>query len=124
MHEMAITQSVIDAVCEHSSGRRVHEVTVEVGALCAVEPDAMSFCFSLAAEGTVAEGAVLHLVITPGRARCRRCGAEAVLHDFILLCGCGSADLDVISGRELLIKSMEVSDECAQPADAATLRDR
>ena len=57
MHEMAITQSVVDAVCEHAAGRRVHSVRLEVGALCAVVPDAMQFCFELATEGTVADGA-------------------------------------------------------------------
>ncbi len=45
MHEMAITQSVVDAVCEHAAGRRVHSVKLEIGELCAVVPDAMQFCF-------------------------------------------------------------------------------
>ena len=61
MHEMAITQSVVDAVCEHAAGRRVHSVKLEVGALCAVVPDSMQFCFELATEGTVADGARLDL---------------------------------------------------------------
>ena len=61
MHEMAITQSVVDAVCEHAAGRHVQSVKVEIGALCAVVPDAMQFCFELATEGTVADGARLDL---------------------------------------------------------------
>ena len=48
---MAITQGVVDAVCEHAAGRRVHSVRVEVGALCAVVPDSMQFCFDLVTEG-------------------------------------------------------------------------
>jgi len=120
MHEMAITQSVIDTVCEHAAGARVHSVTVEVGALCGVVPDAMRFCFELAAEGTVAEGAQLEIQIVPGTARCRTCGtAEFALADLILLCPCGSADVEVRSGRELRIRTMEVSQTCAQPVDAA-----
>ncbi|MBF6165840.1 hydrogenase maturation nickel metallochaperone HypA [Streptomyces gardneri] len=120
MHEMAITQGVIDAVCEHAAGRRVHSVTVEVGALCAVVPDAMRFCFEIAAESTVAEGAELVLVEIPGVAACRTCGAEFRLPDPILLCTCGSADVEIRSGRELRIRSMEVSEACAQPAGVAT----
>ena len=58
MHEMAITQSVVDAVCEHAAGRRVHSVKLEVGELCAVVPDSMQFCFELATQGTVADGAL------------------------------------------------------------------
>jgi hydrogenase expression/formation protein HypD len=31
MHEMALTQSVVDAVCEHAAGRHVHSVKVQIG---------------------------------------------------------------------------------------------
>jgi hydrogenase nickel incorporation protein HypA/HybF len=106
---MAITQSVVDAVCEHAAGRRVHSVRLEVGALCAVVPDSMQFCFGLATEGTVADGARLDLDITEGSARCRTCGAQFPLSDLIVLCDCGSADVEVLAGKELKILSMEVS---------------
>jgi hydrogenase nickel incorporation protein HypA/HybF len=109
MHEMAITQSVVDAVCEHAAGRRVHCVVLEVGALCAVVPDSMQFCFELATAGTVADGAQLHLNVEPGAACCRTCGERFVLPDLILLCPCGSADVEVVAGRDLRILSMEVS---------------
>jgi hydrogenase nickel incorporation protein HypA/HybF len=108
MHEMAITQSVVDAVCEHADGRPVRSVRVQVGALCAVVPDAMRFCFDLAAEGTIADGARLDLDVQPGSARCRRCGDEFALTDPILLCACGSADVEVLAGRDLRILTMEV----------------
>jgi hydrogenase nickel incorporation protein HypA/HybF len=109
MHELAITQSVVDTVCEHAAGRRVRSVRVQVGALCAVVPDAMQFCFGLVAEGTVADGARLDLDLEPGSARCRTCGAEFGLSDPILLCPCGSADVEVLTGRDLKILTMEVS---------------
>ena len=109
MHEMALTQSLVEAVCEHAAGRRVHSVKLEVGALCAVVPDAMTFCFELATEGTVADGARLDVDILPGAARCRSCDAHFVLTDPILLCPCGSADVEVLTGRDLRILSMEVS---------------
>jgi len=106
---MAITQSVVDAVCEHAAGRRVHSVKLEIGELCAVVPDSMQFCFELATEGTVADGARLDLDMQPGAARCRTCANKFELHDLILLCPCGSADVEVLAGRDLKILSMEVS---------------
>lgn len=109
MHEMAITQSVVDAVCEHAAGRRVHSVKLEVGALCAIVPDSMLFCFDLATAGTVADGARLDLNVEPGAAHCRTCGERFHVADLILLCPCGSADVEVVSGRDLRILSMEVS---------------
>ncbi|MGW0183121.1 hydrogenase maturation nickel metallochaperone HypA [Nocardia sp. NPDC003345] len=122
MHELAITQSVVDVVCEHAAGRRVHSVTVEVGALTAVVPEAVRFCFDLAAEGTLAEGASLDIRCVPGSARCRACGTGFPTGDLVPLCSCGSADIEIRSGRELRIRSMEVSRECAQPAGAETTR--
>lgn len=109
MHELAITQSVVDAVCVHAAGKRVHSVRVRVGALCAVVPDAMEFCFGLAAEGTLADGARLELEIEPGSARCRTCGDDFALSEPILLCPCGSADVEVLTGRDLRILTMEVA---------------
>ncbi|WFR73414.1 hydrogenase maturation nickel metallochaperone HypA [Prescottella defluvii] len=108
MHEMAITQSVVDAVCERAAGRSVHSIRLQVGRLCAVVPDAMQFCFELVTEGTVAEGARLDIEEPPGRAHCRGCGEDFSLRDLVLLCPCGSADVEILSGRELRIMSMEV----------------
>ena len=77
--------------------------------MCAVVPESMLFCFGLASEGTVADGARLDLDVRPGAAHCRSCGAEFELGDLILLCPCGSAHVEVLTGRELKILSMEVS---------------
>jgi hydrogenase nickel incorporation protein HypA/HybF len=108
VHELSITQSVVDAVCERASGRPVHAVLVRVGALTAVVPESMRFCFTLITEGTVAQGAVLEIDQPRGTALCRTCGAGFTLNDLVLLCSCGSADVEVTSGRELEIVSMRV----------------
>lgn len=109
MHELSLTHSVVDAICTHAAGRRVLKVNLEIGALTAVVPDAMRFCFDLATEGTVAEGAELHIEMPPGRAHCKTCEQDLDLPDLILLCPhCGSADVEVTSGRQLKILSMEV----------------
>jgi hydrogenase nickel incorporation protein HypA/HybF len=108
MHELALAESIVGAVCERADGRPVRRVTVRIGALTAVVPDAMRFCFDLAVEGTVADGAELAIDHRPGAAHCRTCGLDVRLDDPILLCPCGSADLEVTGGRELQIVSMEV----------------
>ncbi|MGW0025184.1 hydrogenase maturation nickel metallochaperone HypA/HybF [Rhodococcus sp. NPDC003383] len=109
MHELSIAQDVVETVCERAGGRRVRSVRMVVGALCAVVPDSMYFCFELAATGTAAEGARLDLETPDGVGHCRECDADFVLTDPILLCPCGSVDVEVRSGRELTIVSMEVS---------------
>lgn len=109
MHELAITQEVVEILRDRAGARRVRRVVLEIGKLSAVLPDAVRFCFDMCAEGTPAEGAVLEIVEPPGRARCRACGAEVILERPLGLCRCGSTDLEWISGEELKIREMEVA---------------
>jgi hydrogenase nickel incorporation protein HypA/HybF len=109
VHELSITQSVVDAVCERAAGRPVRSIQVRVGALTAVVPDAMRFCFDLVTDGTVAAGARLDIEWEDGAGHCRTCDADTVLTGAIVLCPCGSADVDVTAGRDLRIVSMEVA---------------
>ena len=109
MHELGITQEIVGVVLERAGGARVTRVVVEIGKLSAVMPSAVQFCFELCCEGTALKGAELSIVEPAGRARCRGCGAEVALSGPFDLCGCGSSDLDWLSGTELRIRAMEVS---------------
>jgi hydrogenase nickel incorporation protein HypA/HybF len=108
MHELAITQSVVDAVLAKTGDTRVTTVRLKVGQLAGVVPDAMRFCFDLVTTGTALEGARLEIDQPPGGAHCRSCGVDFALVDPILLCPCGSADVEVTTGRELQVSSVEV----------------
>ena len=109
MHELSITQSLCDAVSERTGELSVTGVNVRVGRLSGVLPDAMRFCFELICAGTSLANAELRIEEPDGRALCRSCGEEFVLPDAILLCSCGSADLEIIAGRELMLTSVEVA---------------
>ena len=109
MHELAITEEVVRIVGERAEGRKVRRIVLEIGKLSAVLPDAVRFCFDLCAEGTPAEGAALVIVEPPGRAQCRDCGGGVTLERPFGRCGCGSTDLDWLSGEELKIREMEVA---------------
>ena len=108
MHELSITQSIVDAVTDHAAGSRVVGIRLTVGRLSGVVPDAMRFCFELITEGTPLQGARLDIDEPAGRAHCASCGSDFVLPDLILLCACGSADVTVLAGRELTIRSLEL----------------
>ncbi len=109
MHELGVTQQIVEIVLERAAGGRVTKIVVEIGKLSAVLPDAVRFCFDVCCEGTALAGAVLEIVEPPGRARCRACAGEVTLERPFGRCGCGSSDLDWISGEELRIREMEVA---------------
>jgi hydrogenase nickel incorporation protein HypA/HybF len=108
VHELAIAESVIDEVARRTAGARVTEVHLEVGQLCGVVPDALRFCFDLAAEQTALEGCALVIEEPPGRAECRECGADFPLDKPLLLCSCGSSAVTVVCGDQLLVRAVRV----------------
>jgi hydrogenase nickel incorporation protein HypA/HybF len=112
MHELSIADALLAIVAEHSDGRRATRVDVEVGHLRQVVPSALSFAFELLAKDTSAEGAELCLHEIPVRARCRPCGAVTRQDRFPMGCAaCHGTDLEIVTGEELRVVSLEVSDE-------------
>lgn len=108
MHELSIAESVVQTVLERTEDRHVSVIRLRVGMLSGVLPDALLFCFDLATAGTPLEGARLEIDHREARAHCRDCDTDFVLPDMFLLCACGSADLEVLTGRELQVASVEV----------------
>ncbi|MEN8583225.1 hydrogenase maturation nickel metallochaperone HypA [Arthrobacter sp. KBS0703] len=109
MHELSITQGLVDAVLDRTGERTVTAVNLRVGTLSGVLPDAMRFCFDVVSAGTPLAGARLWIDEPRGLARCRTCQGEFELPDLILLCPCGSADVEILHGRELMLMSVEVA---------------
>jgi hydrogenase nickel incorporation protein HypA/HybF len=109
VHELAIAESVVSSVLERTEGRHVSVVRLRVGRLAGVVPDALRFCFELATAGTPLAGARLEIAEAQARAHCRSCDADFALVDAFLLCDCGSADVQVLSGLELSVTSVEVA---------------
>ena len=108
MHELAITESIVSAVKEKMPDVPIRRVRVQVGRLSGIVPDALQFCFELATTGTSLQGAELDIVSSPGRCRCRECAGEFDTDELIVVCACGSVDVEVLGGRELLIREVEV----------------
>lgn len=108
MHELAITQSVVDAVVEKVDGAQVRVLTLAIGRLSGVVPASVRFCFDLVSSGTSLDGATLNIEEPPGTGDCRTCGTSFTMPDQFPLCPCGSADVEITSGRQLAIRSVEV----------------
>ena len=111
MHELSIADAVVQIVSRHADGRRVTRVELKVGHLRQVVPDALEFAFELVAQGTPAEGAELVMEEVPAEVRCRACGLETELSAFPARCArCGTFDVDVTGGEELLVDALELEE--------------
>jgi hydrogenase nickel incorporation protein HypA/HybF len=108
MHELAVTEAIVEQIAAKTAGSQVRQVDLQIGQLSGVVADSVRFCFDLVTEGTSLQGAILHIDEPGGRAACATCGSSFVLPQLILLCPCGSADVRIVDGAQLLIKSVEV----------------
>ena len=112
MHEMSLAESVLQIIedaAREQNFQRVRTVTLEIGKLAAVEPDAMRFCFDAVTSGSIAEGARLEIIETPGEGHCAACGKTVAMQEQYGLCPeCGSACLQVVAGNEMRVKDLEV----------------
>jgi len=111
MHELALSQSIVDLVVECARREGVHAITrivVEVGIAAGVEPDALQFCFDLVAADTLAQGAELTIEKIGLHARCRLCACEFAPASLVSCCPlCGSYAPHLLKGRELRVKSFD-----------------
>lgn len=111
MHEMSITQGIIDLCLEHAGGRRIRSLEVEIGQLSSAVPEAIEFCFEACSRDTLLEDALLTITRTPGRGLCQECNRETSLTELYGSCElCGSNRIVIIAGEELRVREIEVDD--------------
>jgi len=111
MHEMAITQGIIDLCLEHAGNRRIRSLEVEIGELSSVVPEAIEFCFEACSLDTLMEGARLAIIRIPGCGRCEECGRETPLSELYDSCShCGSNRVTIMTGEEMRVREIEVDD--------------
>jgi hydrogenase nickel incorporation protein HypA/HybF len=111
MHEVSIVEGLIGIIEDTAATNKiskVSQVSLRIGTMRQVVPDALEFAFEIVGKGTVAEGAAIKIEEIPTRARCRECATEFPVEDFCFVCtSCGSGDVEVIEGKELYIDSLE-----------------
>jgi hydrogenase nickel incorporation protein HypA/HybF len=112
MHELGITRSIVEIAANAARAQgaeRVLAVTVEIGALSGVIPDAVEFCFEACSAGTLLAGSRLTIRAVPGRGRCPACAAEIPLDPYTFACpACATLGLERLAGEELRVLDVEI----------------
>jgi hydrogenase nickel incorporation protein HypA/HybF len=119
MHELSLAIAIVELVDRHAAGRRVHAVSLRVGALRQVVPPTLDFHLRFASRGSLCEGARFEQEAIAALLRCGECDAEwdptpprAKTADDLVVrfrCpACGSARFEVVRGEELDLESIEV----------------
>lgn len=112
MHELAITQGLVDLVLEHarkSGAKKVLRVNIVAGELSGFVDECMQFYYEQLSKGTIAEDARLLFKRVPTQGRCRDCGYEFIVKDMDWICQkCKSSNIQLVKGTELFVESIEV----------------
>ncbi len=80
-----------------------------VGALAGVVEDALRFCFPMACEGTMVEGAELLIQPVQGQGWCRTCGLTFTMGELLAPCpSCAGFASEIRAGQELSVLNIDV----------------
>jgi len=113
MHELSLIEGmrdILESAADRNGSARILRVRIEAGAFSAVEPDALTFAWEVVMRGSKAEGAVLELIVLPGRAFCYDCLQTVQIDQRLDPCPlCGGGKLMPEAGDALRIKNMEVA---------------
>ncbi len=112
MHELAITRSILSIVLEKArevKAGKITKVDLRVGRLTGFVPECIQLQFEVLSRNTEAAGAGLNFQRPPAKLHCRRCNLDYAREDMSITCPeCHTMEIDIISGSELSVESIEV----------------
>ncbi len=116
MHEMGIAMQIVEiasaSIPADIDDVRVERINLKVGKLTAVVPESLRFCFQIVAQETLFCDADLNIEEIPIVAKCNDCNIEWTISEPAFICQeCNSGSVEIISGRELDVNSIEIAHE-------------
>jgi hydrogenase nickel incorporation protein HypA/HybF len=113
MHELSLLENVREILEDHAVSQgfsKVTKVTLEIGKLSCVEPDALRFSFGVVMKDSLAENAELIITELNGLGQCLQCQQQIEMEALYDPCiYCGSPLVKVIQGAEMKIKDLIVT---------------
>ena len=112
MHELAVTESILNIAEKHALGAnaaRVTDIHIVIGQLASIVDDSVQFYWDIISEGTICKGSVLHFERVPAIIQCQDCLTEYTIENGLKACPeCQSARIKAIKGEEFWLDSIEI----------------
>ena len=112
MHELAVTESILDIVKRHAKeakAEKILRIHLVIGELSSIVDDSVQFYFDYLAEDSIAKGAELVFRRVPVTLRCRACAHTWEPDSADWLCpSCNQVGPAIVAGREFYVDSIEV----------------
>jgi hydrogenase nickel incorporation protein HypA/HybF len=112
MHELAVTESILDIAKRHATqanAARVTTIHLVIGQLSSVVDDSVQFYWDMISKDTLCEGAQLDFNRVPAEFKCSTCGTQFILDGLMTRCpSCQGTQIKIISGNEFFVESIEI----------------
>lgn len=112
MHELAVTESLLEIALRHgraAGARRVTDLYLVIGQLSTYVDDSVQFYWDFVSQGTEAEGSRLHFRRVAASFTCQTCGRSYEFGEGQLTCpGCDGSQVRLGQGVEFYLESIEV----------------
>jgi hydrogenase nickel incorporation protein HypA/HybF len=112
MHELAVTESILNIANEHAKkadATRVTDIYLRIGRLSSIVDDSIQFYWDMIAIDTLSEGAKLHFERYDAKIKCLDCGTEYNINSELSPCPiCNSVRIKIITGDEFRVESIEI----------------
>jgi hydrogenase nickel incorporation protein HypA/HybF len=118
MHELSVAQNIVEIIQQHvpeSEWERVAAVRLKIGACAGIVPDSLEFSFQALTADSCLGRAKLEIETIPFRIHCHACGTTVENEAGFAVCSqCGSMDTKILSGSEMDITEIELSEPAAE----------
>ena len=116
MHEMGIAQQLVnialDSIPKDIKNPKVEVINLKIGKLASVVEQSLTFCFEIITKDTPLENARLEIDSVPVNVHCKSCDQSWEVTGPVFQCPfCKDGDVEMISGREIEIISLELEEE-------------
>ncbi|HKG52825.1 MAG TPA: hydrogenase maturation nickel metallochaperone HypA [Anaerolineales bacterium] len=109
MHELSVTQSVLDITIKNAGTRKIKQINLVIGQFSSIVDDSVQFYWDIISKDTSAEGSLLHFERIPGEMTCQNCGCVFGPTDETFDCpSCSSPFVKITKGEEFQVDSIDV----------------
>ena len=113
MHELPVTQSILDIALKHAEkaeAKRITDLHIVMGELSRLVDESIQFYWDIIAKDTIAEGAKLHWRIVPTEFQCMACFQKYHPKDSdeFECPNCGAVGVKIVAGEEFSLEAIDV----------------
>jgi hydrogenase nickel incorporation protein HypA/HybF len=114
MHELSVTESLLEIALRHAAkahAKRVTNLYLLIGQLSSIIDDSVQFYWDFVSKGTLAEGAKLNFRRIPAEFLCLDCHHRFSPGRENFLCpACAGSRVKIVSGEEFRLEAIDVED--------------